>query len=430
VTDRPRILVEPNAHHLLNHGDTAMLQIAVERLFALWPAASIHVLTENPTRLERLCPGARPVDVEGRRLWFDDYAFTYTFHRLLPRPASRRLVEFERLIRRRSPRTALRLVRGRAALRRESTRPLEEFLDVASEADLVVSSGGGAFTDHFSLLAITILDLFHGAKRQGAIAAALGHGMGPITDRALLERAGEILPSLDLITIREQRYGGPLLERLGVDPSRVITTGDDAIELAYRERRNGSQEQRLGLNLRLARYSHVDPRAAEIVGAAVREAAERHAAEPLVIPISRHPNERDADVAAALLGIPVAEEDDVDTPQRVVAQIGRCRVVVTGSYHAAVFALAQGIPAIGLTSSPYYDTKFYGLQEQFGGLVGVVPLTGDHLATRLGSAIDEAWRGADDVRPRLLELAARQVAAGRSAYDRLRDLLSTRSVRP
>jgi len=162
----------------------------------------------------------------------------------------------------------------------------------------------------------------------------------------------------------------------------------------------------------------------------VREAAERHAAEPLVIPISRHPNERDADVAAALLGIPVAEEDDVDTPQRVVAQIGRCRVVVTGSYHAAVFALAQGIPAIGLTSSPYYDTKFYGLQEQFGGLVGVVPLTGDHLATRLGSAIDEAWRGADDVRPRLLELAARQVAAGRSAYDRLRDLLSTRSVRP
>jgi len=28
-SERPRILVEPNAHHLLNLGDVAMLQVAV-----------------------------------------------------------------------------------------------------------------------------------------------------------------------------------------------------------------------------------------------------------------------------------------------------------------------------------------------------------------------------------------------------------------
>jgi polysaccharide pyruvyl transferase WcaK-like protein len=427
VRDGPRILVEPNAHHLLNHGDTAMLQVAVERLFGLWPGASIQVLTENPGRLERLCPGVLPVDVEGRRIWFDDYAFTYTLHRSLPRSVSRRLVEIERLIRRRSPSTALRLMRTRTRLRRGNTRSLEEFVAVAADADLVVSTGAGAFTDHFAPLALTILELFDGGKRRGAITAAVGHGIGPMTDRQLVQRASEVLPSLDLITIRERRYGGMLLEQLGVRPDRVVTTGDDAIEVAYRERRDRPAGHRLGFNLRMARYSHVDPQAAETVGAAVRDAAERHGAEPLAIPISRHPNERDADVAARALAIPV-DGDVADTPLEVVARIQQCRLVITGSYHAAVFALAQGIPAIGLTSSSYYDSKFYGLRDQFGGLLDVVPLPGGDLTARLGSAIDQAWRSAEEKRAPLLELAARQVEAGRTAYARLRDLISNRDA--
>jgi polysaccharide pyruvyl transferase WcaK-like protein len=424
VSDRLRILVEPNAYHLLNHGDTAMLQIAVERLFILWPDATIHVLTENPARLERICPGVCALDVRGRRLWFDDYAFTYTLHRLLPRAASRRLVDLARRNRRDSPGIASKLVRVRAALHREDTRPLDEFLAVVSDADLVVSTGAGAFTDHFAPLALSILELFDGAKRRGAVAAALGQGIGPITDATLLDRARAVLPSLDLITLREDRHGGPLLERLGVDPRRIVTTGDDAIELAYRERSAVPPQHRIGLNLRIARYSHVDPRAAETVGAAVRAAAARHAAEPVAIPISDYSNERDGDVLAALLESPGGAGPAFETPQAAVAQVGRCRIVVSGSYHAAVFALAQGIPAIGLTSSPYYDAKFDGLREQFGGHVGVVSLTGHDLASRLGAAIDEAWRSADEARPVLLDRAARQVDAGRRAYARLGELLA------
>jgi colanic acid/amylovoran biosynthesis protein len=425
VRDGPRILVEPNAHHLLNHGDTAMLQVAVERLFALWPGARVQVLTEDPARLERVCPGVVPVDVEGLRVWFEDYAFTHTLHRLLPRSASRRLVEIERLIRRHSPTTALRLIRTRTRLRRSSTRSLEEFVRVAADADLVVSTGAGAFTDHFAPLAMTILDLFDGGKRRGAITAALGQGIGPITDRRLLQRASEVLPSLDLISIRERRYGETLLENLGVHPDRIMTTGDDAIEIAYRERRDSPMGRRLGFNLRIARYSHVDPQAAEAAGAAVRDAALRHAAEPLAIAISSHPNERDAEVTARLLGIPV-DGDEVDTPQEVVSRIQQCRLVVTGSYHAAVFALAQGIPAIGLTSSSYYDAKFYGLQDQFGGLLDVVPLSGGDLPGRLGTTIDHVWQSAEEKRAPLRELAAGQLEAGRRAYARLGDLLSTR----
>jgi polysaccharide pyruvyl transferase WcaK-like protein len=423
MTDAPRILVEPNAHHLLNLGDVAMLEIAVERLAALWPRAAISVITEDPALLARHCPGARPLDAGGRRLWFEDYALTYTLHRLVPRRLSLRLIDFERSLRRRSPRSAERLVRARAALRREDTRPLDDFLAAASEADLVVSTGAGALTDHFAPLALNILDLLQAARERGSATALVGHGIGPITDRALLQRARAVLPTVDLIGIRERVTGGRILEELGVAPERVRITGDDAVELAYRARRDDGDGRRLGFNLRVARYAHVDPRTAETVAMVVRDAAERYETTPLGIPISRHPNERDASVSSALLGTP-EESDGVQTPLDVIERIQGCRLVVTGSYHAAVFALAQGIPAIGLTQSDYYDAKFVGLQDQFGGLPAFVSLREDRLPARLARAIDEAWKSADEVRPRLLELAAGQVERGRAAYERLYDIVT------
>jgi colanic acid/amylovoran biosynthesis protein len=113
----------------------------------------------------------------------------------------------------------------------------------------------------------------------------------------------------------------------------------------------------------------------------------------------------------------------------VVELIGQCRVVVTGSYHAAVFALAQGIPAVGVTRSAYYDAKFVGLNEQFGGTMGIVSLGEGDVEPRLMRAIDEAWENAEAVRPHLLELAREQVEEGRGAYRRLHALLSGRSGR-
>ena len=49
-----------------------------------------------------------------------------------------------------------------------------------------------------------------------------------------------------------------------------------------------------------------------------------------------------------------------------ITTIARCRLVVTGSYHAALFALSMGVPAIGIATSRYYEDKFLGLADQFG----------------------------------------------------------------
>ena len=365
-SERPRILVEPNAHHLLNLGDVAMLQVAVGRLRSLWPEAPISVITDDPVRLATCCPGTHPVPAAGRRLWFDSSPFTYTLQHIAPRQLSRRVLESERVLRRRAPGAARRLVRARAALARNDVQPLDEFLQAVHTADIVVSSGAGAFNDEFASLAISILDLLRMAGQAGAVTAVLGHGVGPITDPMLLRRARQVLPHVDLVTLRERVAGRPLLASFGVPEDRILVTGDDAVELAYEAQSDGDAGY-LGFNLRMARYAHVDQRAADTVAAAVRGAAASHQCRLLSVPISHYPTEVDGAVNAALLGTPNELAEEVGTPRDVVELIGRCRAVVTGSYHAAVFALAQGIPAVGLTASAYYDAKFVGLADQFGG---------------------------------------------------------------
>ena len=50
------------------------------------------------------------------------------------------------------------------------------------------------------------------------------------------------------------------------------------------------------------------------------------------------------------------------------------------------------------------------------------------LTPRLSRAIDEAWQSADDVRPRLLEAARRQIEAGKAAYRRLQEIETRRGL--
>jgi polysaccharide pyruvyl transferase WcaK-like protein len=102
-------------------------------------------------------------------------------------------------------------------------------------------------------------------------------------------------------------------------------------------------------------------------------------------------------------------------------------VLVTGSYHAAVFALAQGIPAVCLALNPYYAQKFLGLADLFsedGCVVVTRDSRGDisHLAERL----TKAWETADEQRSGLLAAASAQVEAGRGAYERIRKLVEER----
>ncbi|MFN2629613.1 MAG: polysaccharide pyruvyl transferase family protein [Gaiellaceae bacterium] len=407
-------------------GDLSMLAIAVERLRALWPEARIGVIAGDPDLLGQHFETVTAVPSSGRRLWLEDPYLGLRLHERLPEAAARRLRAGEHSLRRRRPGLVRTAIRARRGLRGRGTAELDDFLQWVSDSDLLVVSGAGALTDPFAPYAMTVLDLLDAVTAKATPTAMFGQGVGPLTDPWLLERCRAVLPRVDLIALREDLAGRPILRSLGVAEERIVTTGDDAVELAFRARTEPPSGHGLGVSLRVARYANFHGPALRPVEDALRRAAAAFAAPLVPVPISHQPNEQDAEVIARLLpesdALPSA---GLSAPLAVIEQVRRCRVVVTGSYHAAVFALAQGIPAVGLAASEYYVDKFLGLADQFGG--GCVLVTADEpalLEQRLMLAIQEMWESADDLAPRLLEAAARQVAQGRAAYRRLPGLLA------
>ena len=420
-----RILVEPSDYTLRNAGDMAMLEVAVTRLGALWPQASIQVFSDTPEIFPRYCPNVTPLPTTGRRAWF------------APGPLARRLssvlpgaTRLERGLRRQWPALMRILVRSRLKNCGNDGKDLEQFLCAVARADLLIVSGMGGLTDAFPDYARELLDVLGLATRRGRPTAMMSQGMGPLSDPGLRAQAKAVLPRVDLIALREEHAGRPLLRSLGVSDDRIITTGDDAIEMAYRFRsdRLGTG---LGVNLRASSYSGVDAALVQRLRPALHEAARRHKAPLLPVPISRVPGEADADTILELLHGYDDRTDGgigIDAPLKVIAQIQRCRVVVTGSYHAGVFALSQGTPVVGVARSTYYVDKFVGLARQFGSGCVTVLADGSDLAGRLLTAIDRVWDSAFETRPGLLAAAAQQIKLSQAAYRRVYELVECRAA--
>jgi polysaccharide pyruvyl transferase WcaK-like protein len=407
------ILVEPSTYDLRNAGDLAMQQVAVTRVANLWPDASILVLTDVPDELSEYGTNVHPLDAGGRRAWL-----------------TRAMEQIER--RRPAPLDLLRRLAGTLSGSgrgdRDASTQAREFVHVISTASLVVVSGMGSITDAFPCYAASLLKTLELATRAGIPTAMMGQGMGPLRDDRLRHLARAVLPNVDLIALREVRASYPLLRELGVSPDRILTTGDDAIEIAY-HRDPPPFGTLLGVNLRAAYYSEVGADSVAPVKSGLAESAHRLAASLVPIPISHVPGEEDALTIAQVVGEHGLRADATPAPadiDAVVERIRRCRVIVTGSYHAGVFALAAGIPVVALARSTYYIDKFLGLADQFGGGCDLVVLEEPDIAGRLVAAVDGAWREAERVRPKLLEAAARQIQLGHVAYRRVCELVQRR----
>jgi polysaccharide pyruvyl transferase WcaK-like protein len=288
---------------------------------------------------------------------------------------------------------------------------------------LLVVTGGGLLTDAFERGAEAVLDELELALSFGVPVAMVGQGLGPLESPRLKRRAREVLPRLGLIASREGQVGPALLRSLGVDPSCVVVTGDDAVELSYGLRAQRPAAKGLGVSLRVAGYSDLDDGDLERVGSVLRAVAARLGTGLVPLPTSSHPGE--LDIASIQRALSTETETSFPaSPAEAAAAVGRCRVVVTGSYHVAVFALAQGIPAVCLAKSDYYDWKHRGLAHLFGRGCDVVHLRSGALEDELAARVEAAWSSAEEVREPLLAAARRQIEAGREAYDRLPGLLS------
>ncbi|WP_249359345.1 polysaccharide pyruvyl transferase family protein [Nocardia cyriacigeorgica] len=423
--DRLRVLIDNGEYWLRNRGDIAMMAVTVERLRQHWPQARIGMLTSEPAILRAMMPAAEPIDAArpwGRRgrlpgRWGSDLAGPVA---LRWRAATE------------APKSRLRTLRAAVADEQEIPptaprgEPASPIPVAADSASLVLALGGGYMTDVDLYQAHRTLDLLEYAQRRGVPTAMIGQGLGPLRDHRLFDRAATVLPQVDFIALREGRRGPDLLRQLGVARERVMVTGDDAVELGYRMRRDDLGAD-IGLCLRAADYMQISDRSRDILGTVVRARA--------------------ADLGAAITPLIISEYDDEDrrwtlpllrgaarvrrpigragSAQDVAGQVGRCRILVTSVYHLAVFALAQGVPAVCVTASRYYDDKFYGLADMFGAGTRIVHLDDEALAEVLTEAIDDLWRTAVGSRETLWCSASKQIEASRAGLDRVFELVDT-----
>lgn len=409
-----KILIYPSTGDGGNLGDLAMLKTTVARLGMLWPDARLQMLSTDRKALKIHFPAVELVPLRGCKRWFRVGA--------LPR---RILPDVPPAVRAHFPLTPGRFWRFAYWAYPPDYFLAREFANSLFNADLLVLAGCGLFTDEFPYGALRVLDIFAAAIRCGIPTVMFGQGFGPISGESLFKRAAEVLPHVGAIHLREQRTGLPLLKKLGVPEGKVVVTGDDAIEIAFRERRP-KPGICIGVNLRLARYSAITTENLETVRTVLAEKTQQYQTRAMGIPILIGDADSDVQTMDHLLGKMTNDGrracHSVGLPE-VIRRVGECRLVVAGSYHAGVFALSQGIPVVAIAQSAYYRDKFNGLADQFG--VGCIVLLADdaQFAGKLRAAIDQAWEQAETMRQPLLQAAEVQVRASRAAYEKLPSLL-------
>ncbi len=414
-----RFLVESGTYAIDNVGDIAMLERTVRRLADAFPGAKIAVVTQRPDRLKRILPGVEPVPASP---WFR--------LRVVPVPRRFEYARFVRRIRWREKLLAGWLPRlahlGKMCDRwsdAEERDAAARFYRAVRSADAVVAAGGGYINDFYHEHAWKVLATLGLAQGMRKPTAMFGIGLGPVSREELVQHGGPILRRLRLLGLREPELSPAEARRLGVPQERIIVTGDDAVAIAAASPAPPAEARRgIGVNLRLSDSAQVPPEALPRVRSAARTAAGRHGATlvPLIVRTADSPR-NDVDALESLFGpggIDLGRAREILTPQQAMEEIARCRVVVTGAYHNAVFALAMGVPVVGLTKSTYYAAKLHGVARQFGGGMSVLLLDDPDLETKLVEEVGRLWYEAPTLHAPLLAAAGRQVALSDEAYER------------
>lgn len=442
----PRILIENSEYWLSNIGDLAMMDVTIRRIWDRWPGARIGVLTDTPHLMRAYFPGVDAVDPRASSVWSPPGLLQRLSQQAGPRlvgpvaigwvTARAWLPQKVQGLRRRIRTLTRRWTRWPVGDATEGASPgtnssgllmreaSPNSMLAARTSSLVLALGGGYLTDQDFAQSTRVLSLLEHAHDVGRPTAMLGQGLGPIDDGALLARASGVLPSVDFIALREGRRGPDLLERMGVDPARVAVTGDDAIELAN-SLRQPALGRDIGVCLRVAGYSPVSEHAKMVTASALKSVAGELEAGLAPITIAEYRSQDRRSTLPLIRDFPERRRPlgRFARPQEVASRIAGCRVMVTGAYHAGVFALAQGIPVVALTSSAYYDDKFLGLGDMFGAGLQLVRLDSGELEEEMMVAVRSAWERAPEVRQTLLASAAEQILASRRGFERACGLL-------
>jgi polysaccharide pyruvyl transferase WcaK-like protein len=443
-----RILLDQGILDMRNLGQNALLQAAIERVRKLWPDSSIGVTTVAPQLLQLFFPNVHPVSPDASHDWYKTGTQNGRSNHFIQPGVVRIMLETrEELWYRwpgfhpggavakvkswfRSPTNLKPIVNPSDLIEQKIEVRKPDYTEVVSGVDLLIATGSQYMCDHARDTAFQVLDRLESAIQQGIPTAMVGQGMGPIDDEELRTRAKKVLPLVDLIFVRERLEAPALLKSLGVDSSKVVVTGDDAIELAY-SARAATLGSGIGVSMRCMPSTKMGAVDLPEIGRILVEMARKRNVEMIGLPISLSIHERDDLCTRRLLdgyNKVRMSNSKFQTPLAYIKNVQRCRLVVTGTFHGAVLALAQGIPVICLVRSSLYANKFNGLADLFHPGCVIVSLDDEHFQENLVSTIDSMWQSAEKLRLQLLDSATRQIEWGNSAYQRLLDLAEAKKV--
>ena len=435
-----RVLFDQVVYDMRNKGNIALLQMALRRVHNLWPDASLEVMAETAHILRLYCPGAFPVNILSTINWSENRPKLQRIRQMTPNPVLRTMLEIREELKYRkiNPKYSKSLLPQNEISQIEVTKHVMEISmpdpsdspDVEQAlrgADIVIGTGGGYLVDTDKDITIPVLKRLKRAKSMGKFVALVGQGLGQIEDPELQSLASAVLPELDLILVRECDFAIPTLQSLGVSRERILMSGDDAVELAYGSR-NATLGRDIGISIRLAGYTDVSGHDIQQIRPVLHKTAAQYNARLVGLPTSCCGQESDQfQISELLAGYPRIFQSSFrfESITDLISKVGHCRVVVAGAFHAAVFALAQGIPAIGIVKSEEYSIKFRGLVDQFGPGCQLLYLNDKHFPEQLADAIITAWESADRLRPQLLERAKTQIQLNQAAYQTLHDLYAS-----
>jgi colanic acid/amylovoran biosynthesis protein len=423
-----RILFDPAAHDMRNKGNNALLQAAMERMQSFWPQASLQAITFAPNLLRMYYPYASPVDPSNlgpNRSHLDAYS------RFIPGIFRWGLFELrEEIWHRQHIRSHASHPEAHATPDTLTDSRRRELKIALSEFDLYIATGGGYMCDSDKPMLLDVFDRLEAAVAAGTPTILVGQGIGPLRDPELLARAHSLLPAVNLIFYRNKRNGLPLLQSFGISPERLFLTGDDAVKMVY-ENRQPVPGNGIGVSLRVAHYTQIEKGHIDQVRQVIHTIARLHRAELIAVPISSARHESDIRYIRQILDgyAPVSIGwRKLESPLDSIRRVSRCRLVVTGTYHGAIFALAQGIPVVGIARSDEYFNKLSELCDEFPEGIQVVHFGDSQLAEKLSKSIEDAWQRAEWIRPILWSAAQRQINWQHTAYQRIYELINPRPL--
>jgi polysaccharide pyruvyl transferase WcaK-like protein len=408
-----KLMFDQSGYALGNLGDRAMLEMALAR-------CSEHeciVVARNEILLRGVSKKANLVEMAGLTEWRRTYNLAGGIHRLLPQSAHQTLKDLEEACRSKFPHMAYKHIVRRLKKRNADTEPFERFMKQVSETDALIVTGGGFINDSFPRHAMLVLRLCQLFLRLGKPVALFGQGIGPLKTPALRKVLAEVAQQATVFGLREGLYSPVLLKELGVTNPRVVTTGDDAIEFALQYTEIPTKNS-IGINIRVAPYSGISEEVAMKILQSVEYAKNQLGCSLVAVPISW--NAGDSDVSTLSFIEPEICLDKPWSTQQLVDRVSECRVVITASYHAAVFALSQGCPVIAMVGSGYYDAKMKGLAKQFDCNESSLRLmTPEQLCDRqqMTLAISELIQSIGDVADKLQEKASDQSTLSQNLFE-------------